>query len=66
VSKQVSASCHGAALFAALFTPGSASSNALSQEYAQDQARVLLVTADELLEAIPAGEFTKRLRARMP
>src|SRR5438067_13135120 len=44
---------YGTALFAALFPTGSASSDALSLEYAQEQARVLLVAADETLETIP-------------
>jgi tetratricopeptide (TPR) repeat protein len=47
------AAAYGTALFAALFTPGSAASNALSLEYQQEQARILLVAADETLETIP-------------
>jgi tetratricopeptide (TPR) repeat protein len=47
------ATAYGAALFAALFAPGTAASTALSLEYGQEQARVLLVTSDEMLETIP-------------
>ena len=47
------AAAYGRALFAALFAPGSAASAALSREYEQEQGRVLLVAADEVLESIP-------------
>jgi tetratricopeptide (TPR) repeat protein len=47
------AAAYGAALFAALFPPGTAASAALALEYGQEQARVLLVAAGETLETIP-------------
>jgi tetratricopeptide (TPR) repeat protein len=44
---------YGTALFAALFQPGSVAASKLQEEYGKERPRILLVTADEMVDAIP-------------
>jgi hypothetical protein len=44
---------YGTVLFAALFQPGSVAASKLQEEYGKECPRILLVTADEMVDAIP-------------